>query len=84
VARLGLGTYETEVPVKERLLDVGEVRIPLGEKWGMLRPTVRVGETVKTGSVVAEPLGPGPGARAHATIDGVVEAVTEEFVCIAA
>jgi Na+-translocating ferredoxin:NAD+ oxidoreductase RnfC subunit len=83
VARLGLGTYEAKVPVKEKLLDVGEVKIPLGEKWGMLRPTVRVGEVVKTGSVVAVPLGPGPGARAHASIDGMVEAVTEEFVCIA-
>jgi Na+-translocating ferredoxin:NAD+ oxidoreductase RnfC subunit len=84
VARLGLGAYEVKVPVREKLIDVGEVRIPLREKWGMLRPTVRVGEAVKIGSVVAEPLGPGPGVRAHASIDGVVEAVTEEFVCIAA
>ncbi|MCX5801199.1 MAG: SLBB domain-containing protein [Candidatus Eisenbacteria bacterium] len=84
VARLGLGKYEVGAPLKERLLDVGEVRIPLGEKWGRLRPTVRVGESVKTGTVVAEPLGPGPGARAHASIDGKIEKITEESICIAA
>jgi Na+-translocating ferredoxin:NAD+ oxidoreductase RnfC subunit len=84
VARLGLGRYEVKVPMKEKLLEVRGVRIPLGEKWGRLRPTVRVGETVKTGTVVAEPLGPGPGARAHASIGGRVVAITEEFICIAA
>ena len=84
VARLGLGKYEAKDVLKEKLLEVREVRIPLSEKWGRLRSIVRVGETVKTGAVVAEPLGPGPGAKAHASIDGRVEAVTKEFICIAA
>jgi len=83
VSRLGLAKYEARIPVEQKLLEVGEVRIPLGEKWGRLRPTVRVGETVKKGAVVAEPIGPGPGALAHASMDGRIAMITEESVCIA-
>jgi Na+-translocating ferredoxin:NAD+ oxidoreductase RnfC subunit len=81
-ARLGLSRYASEPPVRGKLEDVTKVKIPLEEKWGKLRATVAKGTQVKTGLVVAEPLGPGPGARAHASIDGVVTLVTEDFVHI--
>jgi Na+-translocating ferredoxin:NAD+ oxidoreductase RnfC subunit len=82
--RLGLTAYEAKAPSSAGLLEVGEVRVPVREKWCELRVTVRVGQAVIKGTPVAEPFGPRPGARAHATIDGEIKAITEEFVHIAA
>ncbi|KPJ59936.1 MAG: hypothetical protein AMJ46_09210 [Latescibacteria bacterium DG_63] len=84
VARLGLTAYEAKAPAKAELLEVAEVRIPLREKWGKLRATVLVGQAVRKGDLLAEPFGKQPGARAHASIDGKIESVTEEFVHVAA
>ena len=82
VNRLGLAKYEAGLPVKRELLETGQVRIPLVEKWGRLRPIVRVGETVRVGSMVAEPLGPGPGAPSHSGIEGKVTSLADDYVCI--
>ncbi len=81
-ARLGLSKYAAQPALKGKKLDVHEVRVPLSEKWGRLRPSVSKGAAVRAGTVVAEPAGPGPGARAHASIDGTVRLVTEDFVHI--
>ena len=82
-ARFGLAGYEGPHPVSGSLAEVAAVKIPLKEKWGSLRPTVSVGARVTRGAVVAEPSGPGPGAVAHASIDGAVTLVTEDYVHIA-
>jgi Na+-translocating ferredoxin:NAD+ oxidoreductase RnfC subunit len=82
-ARFGLAKYDGKHPVSERLLEVSGVKIPLEEKCGRLRPTVSAGAKVTRGTVVAEPLGPGPGAVAHASIDGTVTLITEDYVHIA-
>jgi len=81
-ARFGLAKYEGQLPVSEKQIDVAGVTIPLNEKWGSLRPTVTRGAKVMRGTVVAEPVGPGPGARAHASIEGTVTSVTEEYLKI--
>ena len=81
-ARFGLTRYEGRHPVSESLTEVDRVTIPLNEKWGRLRPTVSRGAKVTRGTVVAEPEGPGPGARAHASIDGAVTLITEDYLHI--
>jgi len=82
-ARFGLAKYEGGGTVAGRLAEIGQVKIPLSEKWGRMRPTVSKGARVARGTAVAEPLGPGPGARAHASIDGIVTLITEDFIHIA-
>ncbi len=84
VARLGLSAYDAEAPSITELLEVGEVKIPLGEKWGASRVTVKVGQGVKKGTLVAKPAGDRPGARAHASIEGKIKEITQEFVKVAA
>jgi len=82
-ARFGLAKYEGSHPVSGSRTEVGSVKIPLKEKWGRLRPTVSRGAKVTRGTVVAEPEGPGAGARAHASIDGAVTLITEDYLHIA-
>jgi Na+-translocating ferredoxin:NAD+ oxidoreductase RnfC subunit len=83
-ARFDLAKYEGRHPVAGSIMEVGEVRIPLVEKWGRARPLVSKGARVTRGMAVAEPAGPGPGARVHASIDGAVTLVTEGFIHVSA
>ncbi|MBN1503520.1 MAG: SLBB domain-containing protein [Candidatus Eisenbacteria bacterium] len=79
-ARFGLAGYAGPHPVPRSALEATVVKIPLREKWGRLRPCVSKGASVTRGTVVAEPEGPGPGAVAHASIDGQVTSITEEYL----
>ena len=76
--RLDLKKYDAEAPLGG-FVDCRDVRIPLKMHiGGPDRPVVSVGETVAKGQLIAEPQG--MGARIHASIDGTVAAVTEEWI----
>lgn len=84
IDRLGLTAYAEQTV----LADEGEYRpeivtIPLRQHAGMpARPVVNPGQRVCRGEVVGEAPREQLGARVHASIDGVVAAVTEESVTI--
>jgi Na+-translocating ferredoxin:NAD+ oxidoreductase RnfC subunit len=85
VARLGLAPYDLPAPLSEtrwpeRTLTV---RVPLKPPFGATcRPVVAAGQLVRAGDVVGEIPDRTLGARAHASIDGRVEAVDERYVVI--
>ncbi len=75
-------------PLPERLWNVGSfisrVRIAISAKFGApATPRVEVGTRVRVGEKIAEPPADKLGVPCHASIDGVVTAVTEESIDIA-
>lgn len=84
IDRLGLTTYaEQTVPADEGVYRPETVTILLRQHAGMpARPVVNRGQRVRRGEVVGEVPREQLGARVHASIDGVVAAVTEESVTI--
>jgi RnfABCDGE-type electron transport complex C subunit len=81
VARLELTRYEVEADSTARL-EARRVHLALKQGAGApAKPTVRPGKRVERGEQVAEP-GGRVSAAVHASIDGVVESVSDEAVVI--
>lgn len=87
-ARLDVEKYEVEAPLqsdefwKQKAL-IRKVRIPLSQHIGA--PAVAVvekGRSVKTGDEIAAPAN-GLSVGIHASIDGVVQEVTDRYIVIA-
>ncbi len=76
--RLDLKKYDKDAPMGG-FVDCGQVRIPLKMHiGGPDEAVVAAGQHVAKGQLIAKPQG--MGANIHASIDGTVTAVTEEFI----
>ncbi|MBR5415169.1 MAG: SLBB domain-containing protein [Thermoguttaceae bacterium] len=85
--RVDLLGFDNHGPLREELLDAAEVTLLLKQHIGAsLVPTVKPGDAVRKGDVVAvRPVADGKpalGADLHASIDGVVRSVGEKSIVI--
>ena len=85
--RVDLLGFDNHGPLREELLDAPEVTLLLKQHIGApLVPTVKTGDAVRKGDVVAvRPVADGKpalGADLHASIDGVVRSVGEKSIVI--
>lgn len=80
VARLGLNAYDRDAPLLPRAVETRTVVLPLAQHYGApALPTVKVGDRVKVGDMVAEAAQRAPGAHVHASIPGVVTKVNSSI-----
>jgi Na+-translocating ferredoxin:NAD+ oxidoreductase RnfC subunit len=85
IARMGLSAYDVDAPFEERGLRVAVVRLPLRMHLGAPSvPVVKPGETVKKSQLIADIPEGKLGAKLHASIDGTVSGVTEQYIEIRA
>ncbi len=84
IDKLGLTAYrEYAVPLDEREWQPKEVRIPLKQHIGVpAEPTVKEGDSVKQGDLIASIPKGKLGANVHASVGGTVREVTEEYIRI--
>ena len=81
VARLGLSEFDVPAPLVDKDLPIPVVRVSLRQHIGAPGvPVVKPGDTVRKGDLIAEIKQGALGARAHASIDGVVSDVTDGYV----
>ena len=81
IGKLGVKDYDAPAHFKDRKFSVKKVRIPLAQHIGTPAiPVVKPGREVKAGEVIGEIPDGKLGARVHASIAGVVGAVTDEIV----
>ncbi len=84
IAKLGLGEFNNVGPLVEYDFAPRRVKIPLKQHAGApAAPVVRCGDRVVQGDLLAAPEPGKPGARIHASIDGVVT-VLESAIAIEA
>lgn len=80
--RLGLKRYDVEAPLRDGF-STDSVRLMLLQNLGAPAvPVVSAGETVKRGQMIAEAKDKSLSVSLHASIDGVIEAVTDRYVQI--
>lgn len=85
INRLGLNRYDVPAPLTEVPAGFRQVRLALRQHLGVAaQPVVAVGDQVRVGDVVGEIPPASLGARVHASLSGVVRAVTPEFITIEA
>ena len=78
IRKLGLSHFRNVGPLIEETPRVNRVVLPLKQHAGAPSvPTVRVGERVREGDLVADIPDKALGAKIHASIDGVVTDVRE-------
>jgi Na+-translocating ferredoxin:NAD+ oxidoreductase RnfC subunit len=83
--RLGLETYDVDAPLSGEPLRPSRVTLLMKQHVGeAARPSVEEGQEVLRGDVVGEVPEGTLGARVHASIDGVVETVSDEAVTLTA
>lgn len=87
ITKIGLAKFVNKAPLRDCLLAVQQVTIPLRQHIGAACvPVIHAGEVVRAGQPIAKrPVTDGKpalGADIHASIDGVVKAVTAEAVRI--
>jgi len=81
--KLGLARYEEHAPFKKVDFHPERVRLPLKQHAGSAAvPVVNKGDTVSKGDIIAEIPNGMLGARIHASIDGIVEAVSESDIML--
>ncbi|EDT7028344.1 cobalamin reductase PduS [Salmonella enterica] len=83
IAKLGLSPWYQEAPLVEEEPSVEKVTLQLRQHIGASSvPTVAVGERVTRGQCVAD-VPPGAlGAPIHASIDGIVSAISEQAITV--
>ncbi len=84
IDRLGIRRYvKARVERRNVVFEPEKVYIPFSQHVGApAKPTVNVGDSVKTGQIVAQTPADALGTTMHASINGTVSAVTEKFVVI--
>lgn len=84
IDRLGIRKYvKPHVERRNVVFEPEKVYIPFSQHVGApAKPTVNVGDKVKTGKIVAQTPADALGTTMHASVNGVVSAVTERFVVI--
>ncbi len=85
IRRLGLRKYNRPAPLTEKLLSPDTVALSLHDHVGAPAvPSVSPGEAVKQGQCIADVPEGSLGAPVHASIDGVVERVTDTHIFVRA
>lgn len=81
--RLGIKAYNHPAPLDETPCAPSEVQLMLRQHVGApARPVVQVGDTVRTGDLIADLPAETLGAKLHASIDGRVSAVNDQFITL--
>ncbi len=83
VMKLKLQDYDVEAPFNSKNISVGKVRIPLQQHIGKSAQTiVKKGEVVEEGQVIGKIPDGELGANIHASINGKVTSVNDNFIFI--
>ncbi|MEG1335285.1 MAG: 4Fe-4S dicluster domain-containing protein [Clostridiales bacterium] len=83
VSRIGLTPYDRSAPLEDLKAVFTKVTIPLKQHVGAPpKPIVNVGQQVKRGEIIGEVPENALGAPIHASVDGVVEAITNQAIVI--
>ena len=81
IGKLGVKEYDVPAHYREKKFSPKKVRIPLSQHIGAAAtPIVRLRSEVKAGDVIGEIPEGKLGSRIHASIGGVVTAITDEIV----
>jgi len=81
-ARLGLTKYNVAAPLKDKVVSMKRVRIQLSQHIGApAKACVSCGDFVEVGQMIGKP-SEGLSVGIHASIDGIVTAVTETYIVI--
>ncbi len=73
--------YNVEAPFVKRSLDIQQVKIMLKQHVGnAAEPTVKYGDYVKEGDLIADIQNDQLGAKIHASISGTVNKINDEFI----
>ncbi len=81
-ARTGLAKYDVPAPMREKLV-TDRVKLMLSEHIGAPSvPTVKAGDKVTKGQVIAQPKEGALSVALHASITGTVEQVTDRYIRI--
>ncbi|HEX9639270.1 MAG TPA: 4Fe-4S dicluster domain-containing protein [Acidobacteriota bacterium] len=80
VRKLGLAEYKKDAPFYDRRIEPDRVAIPLqGQGGAPATSTVRAGDRLRAGNVVAQPAPDAWGVPLHASISGIVRSVGAEI-----
>ncbi len=83
IARLGLTQYDVAAALTDQTPAVSEVCIPLKMHIGApSQPTVKVGDAVKTGQLIARIPDGSLGANIHASINGMIRSINSDAITI--
>jgi hypothetical protein len=83
IRKLGLHAFENKGPLNNDLYRPNRVVLPLKQHAGpAATPTVRAGDRVRIGDVIARPQAGALGSIIHASIDGAVSAVANGSIVI--
>jgi Na+-translocating ferredoxin:NAD+ oxidoreductase RnfC subunit len=81
IPRLGLTPYDVAAPLDEQLVSVERVRLSLRQHIGApCASKVRIGEHVCLGDIIADVKETELGVPLHASIAGIVNEITDEFI----
>jgi len=84
MSRLGLGTYDVHPPFNGEFV-AERVKIPLKQHTGAPSvPVVSLHDEVQEGDLIAKLPDNALGANVHASISGLVEEITSEYIAIRA
>ena len=83
VARMHLSDYDTPAPLSDQTLTPSEVRIALRQHVGKpAEPTVKAGDRVQKGQLIGRIPEKSLGAAIHASINGTVSEVGDQYIVI--
>jgi len=81
--KLNILDYDSKTPYKKIDLDLREVKIKLKQHAGeKALPIVKKGNRVKKGELIAAPPQGKLGASIHASIEGEIKEINDEFILI--
>ncbi|MCM8710019.1 SLBB domain-containing protein [Clostridium sp. SYSU_GA19001] len=83
IARLGISKYNVDAPLSEKDVNIDKVKIYINRHIGQIPvPTVKIGDIVNKGDLIAEVPDGKLGVKFHASISGKVISVEESFISI--
>jgi len=85
MSRLGLSKYNKAAPIDEEIIKANKVKIKLSQHIGApAKPVVKKGDKVKAGQEIALAAENALSVNIHASIDGIVTKVDDNFIIISA
>ena len=82
-SRLGLDKYNVDAPITDVEISPKEVRIKLSQHIGVpATPTLKVGDVVNAGDVIATVSDDKLGVNIHASIDGKILDINDKYIII--